>query len=295
MRDYSKVIASFWTGDTGKALRRRGPDAMLVALYLMTSPTSNMLGLYYQPTLYMAHETGLGLEGATKGLRDAIDVGFCQYDEATEMVWVIEMARYQIGDALKASDKRSAGVQNAYDALPSNPFLGPFFDRYGDAFCMSHRRGVDDLFSLKPPEAPSKPLPHRGNPPESASPPEAPSKPLASQEQEQEQERDKPPPSSGALPAPLRVALPTSPPDFDGENEDKLNGKAIVKLSDTFDIPESWGVDALALGFARNEVLFEAEKFKQYWTRGKGAGKRRNVRGWRQSWSNWLAKAAKEK
>ena len=69
MRDYAKLSPTFWTGATGKEFRRRGSEGIIVALYLMSSPHSNMLGLYYQPRLYMAHETGLGIDGASKGLR----------------------------------------------------------------------------------------------------------------------------------------------------------------------------------------------------------------------------------
>lgn len=95
---------------------------------------------------------------------------------------------------------------------------------------------------------------------------------------------------SGA--APLATAPPTPPPDFDGENAEALNGRAVVRLAATWDLPEAWGTDAEALGFQPPEVLREAERFRQYWVAGKGQGKRRTVKGWRQSWSNWLARAA---
>jgi hypothetical protein len=99
----------------------------------MTSPHSNMLGLYYQPVLYMAEETGLSPEGASEGLRACIEEGFCQYDQPTKMVWVIEMAGYQIGSDSPRSDKRCKGIQKDYAALPNCPFLGQFFDRYASA------------------------------------------------------------------------------------------------------------------------------------------------------------------
>ena len=168
MRDYAKLVPTFWTGDTGKALRKRGSEAMVVGLYLMSSPISNMLGLYYQPILYMAHETGLGLEGARKGLEGAIACGFCSYDEDSEMVWVPEMAKYQIASELKAADKRCTGIQKDYEALPVNPFLGEFFDKYQAAFHLTKRRGT-----------------------------QAPCDTLRSQEQEQEQEQDSPSLRSG--------------------------------------------------------------------------------------------------
>lgn len=145
MRDYAKISPSFWTGTTGKELRRRGPEAVIVGVYLMTSPHSNMLGLFYQPELYMAHETGLGFEGALKGLQGCIEAGFCKYDAATEMVWVMEMAGYQIADELKATDKRCSGIQKDYDALPNNPFLAAFFDRYQAAFHLTRKRAFEAI------------------------------------------------------------------------------------------------------------------------------------------------------
>lgn len=169
MREYSKVSPQFWIGATGKKLRKAGPEAQVVAMYLMTSPHANMLGLYYLPLMYIAHETGLGMEGASKGLQRAVEVGFCSFDEDSEVVWVHEMASYQIADELKPADKRCVGVQNEYDAVPANPFLAAFYDRYQAAFCMTRKRGYS---------------------PEIASPMEAPPKPLASQEQEQEQEQE---------------------------------------------------------------------------------------------------------
>jgi hypothetical protein len=199
VRDYSKVVPTFWTGDTGKALRKRGPDAMMAAVYLLTSPNSNMLGLFYQPLLYMAHETGLGVERASEGVKACIDVGFCQYDTLTEMVWVVEMASFQIDKQLKASDNRCVGIQREYDGLPDNPFLGAFFDRYREAFHMGTRRDS---------KAPSHPLPSQ------------------EQEQEQEQEQD--------LQSSLRSDSSTAAPMTDlltgTGSQKKVNGSLTEKI-----------------------------------------------------------------
>jgi len=140
MRDYATVSPQFWLGKTGRELRNAGAEAQVVAFYLMTSPHANMLGLYYLPVLYLAHETGLGLEGASKGLERAIEAGFCSYDEHSEMVWVHEMAAYQVGRSLKPGDNRCAGVRNEYASLPENPFLPAFFDRYQGDFHMLIKR-----------------------------------------------------------------------------------------------------------------------------------------------------------
>lgn len=186
MRAYAKVAPTFWTGRTGKELRAKGPEAVIVAVYLMTSPHSNMLGLFYQPLPHMVHETGLSLEGATKGLRWAIEAGFCQFDEASEFVWVPSMAAYQIAKALKPKDHQCAGIQRDYDALPDNPFLGAFFERYREAFHLEKRRDSGADLPLKSP-----------------SPFGAPSEPHRSQEQEQEQEQAyEHPTDAGRRPAP---------------------------------------------------------------------------------------------
>ena len=67
-----------------------------------------------------------------------------------------------------------------------------------------------------------------------------------------------------------------------------------MQIAGDWELPEEWGVDAEALGWKPSQVLYQSEKFRQYWTAGKGQGKRRSVKGWRQSWSNWLERAAKD-
>lgn len=165
MRDYSKVSPQFWIGRTGKALRKNGAEALVVGMYLMTGPNSNMLGLYYLDLPAIAHQTGLGMEGASKGLQGCIDAGFCAYDDDAEVVWVYEMAAYQIAPSLKKDDKRCVGIQNEYDNLPECKHLRGFYRKYSLAFHMTSCRDCE-------------------------SPLEAPSKPLGSQEQEQEKEQE---------------------------------------------------------------------------------------------------------
>lgn len=155
MRDYSKVSGTFWTGKTGKAMRGDF-QTQVVAMYLMTSPHANMIGVYHCPILYIAHETGSPIEGATKGLRVLCDGAFCTYDEDTETVWVHEMAKFQIDEQLKPSDKRVSGIQKLYDLMPEGRIKSGFFDKYASAFLL-----VDNSKKRKPLrsplQAPTKP------------------------------------------------------------------------------------------------------------------------------------------
>lgn len=153
MRDYSAVVPTFWTGKTGREIRALGAECQVAALYLLTSPHSNMIGLYYLPKLFISHETGLTMEGASKALKSLSEVHFCTYDEESETVFVHEMARYQIGASLVATDKRVKGVENELKKFHNNPLLNAFLRRYADAYHLDF-----DEEEESPLEAPSNPL-----------------------------------------------------------------------------------------------------------------------------------------
>ena len=170
MRDYGVVSPKFWIGETGKALRG-DPEAQLVALYLMTCPHANMIGVFHCPVLYISHETGIPFEGASKALARLSQGGFCTYDEATETVFVHRMAAFQVGESLKAEDNRVKSVVKEWQNIGAHALQQAFAAIYSIAFHL-------------PVEA------------KKASPSKAPQKPLRSQEQEQEQDKTIAPPSA---------------------------------------------------------------------------------------------------
>jgi len=153
MREYGKVAPTFWTGETGKKIRKAGPNAQIVALYLQTAPGSNMLGLYYLPVPVLAHETGMTLEGASKALQCLSEVGFAEYDHDSEYVFLPRMAHYQIGSGLTIGkdgpDKRVVGIKKQLETLRKNPFFNRFLELYREAY---------HLQDVSPSEAPQKPL-----------------------------------------------------------------------------------------------------------------------------------------
>lgn len=164
MREYGSVSPRFWIGETGKQLRG-DPEAQVLALYLMTSPHANMIGIFHCPIMYMAHETGLPFEGASKALARLSEVGFCSYDKASETVFVHRMVAHQVGEDLKPGDNRIAGVRKEWEKLAPSPMKTAFAKMYGKAFQI--------IENGKPLRSPSK----------------APSKQLTGTGQEQEQER----------------------------------------------------------------------------------------------------------
>lgn len=168
MRDYGRVTPQFWTGQTGRHIRKAGRDAQVVAMYLMTCPASNMIGLYYLPIPTLCHETGLSEKEAWKALRSLLEAQFCDYDRASEVIWVASMARYQIGEQLDPKDKRCKGVWRELSQYKNTKFFQAFHDRYRVSFCLPDLDGA----------------------PLQRSPSEAPFESLRSQDQEQEQEQE---------------------------------------------------------------------------------------------------------
>ncbi len=79
MRDYAKIAPQFWIGPTGKQIKKLGMSAQLIALYLISNPHSNMLGIYYLPCVFIAHEVGTPLGRASKALQALCQIGFCSY------------------------------------------------------------------------------------------------------------------------------------------------------------------------------------------------------------------------
>lgn len=136
MREYGQVSPAFWIGETGKLLRG-DPPAQVLALYLMSSPHSNMTGVFHCPVLYMGYETGLGVEGASKGLQRLLEVGFCEYDDPSECVFVVRMAAYQIAESLKPGDNRIAGLRKEVAKMAPPNLRRRFLDVYGVAFCLN--------------------------------------------------------------------------------------------------------------------------------------------------------------
>lgn len=191
MREYSKVYPRFWTGGTGKLLRG-DVDAQLIAMYLMTSPHANMIGVYHCPIMYMAHETGLTIEGATKGLARLIEAGICTFDALDDVVFVHEMAAHQIGEALSPKDKQVIGIAKQYAGIQQRHIRRGFWERYNKDF-------------------------HLPEWVENDSPLEAPLMTHRSQEQEQEQEKTlsptalsgqaKNPPDADPLPCPVEKII----------------------------------------------------------------------------------------
>lgn len=174
MRKFASIPPRIWQADL-KAVRGN-MEALTVHYHLTTNNHANMLGLYFLPIAYIAHETGCPLEGASKGLLSLIEAKICTYDFERELVWVHEMASDQVAPHLSPKDKRVKGIADQLAMLPICPITQAFYARYRIPYHLHDERILEDFEVSFDGQAPS--------------PMEAPSEPLRSKEKEQEKKKD---------------------------------------------------------------------------------------------------------
>jgi len=151
---YSQIYPGIWDGSSALEIAETGgAAAQLMALYLTTNPACNMIGLYPLDPLMMRVHVALTPRQIATALAVLDQIQFAHYDSATKVVWVREMAKFQLGlqhRPLSPTDKRVVGVQRLYASVRGNPWLGAFFDRYQAELHLNKRRDFEGV---------AKPLP----------------------------------------------------------------------------------------------------------------------------------------
>ena len=135
MREYARISPLFWTRGSGKLLRGNA-DAQVVAMYLVTCPNSNMVGIYYLPLVVLAYETGLSQDRVSAALTACASAGFAYYDPDAEMVWVPNMVVYQAGSTMKRLDKRRALILSDLSKAGRHPFVAEFYKLHSSAYSL---------------------------------------------------------------------------------------------------------------------------------------------------------------
>jgi hypothetical protein len=195
MRSYAQIVPQFWTGETGKQIRKSGRDVQVLALYLMTCPSSNMIGLYYLPLPVLCHELDMNEEGALKALRRVKEIDFAHYEPSEEVIWLPNMAKYQFGESLKVKDNRHKNVSQEAAKYSKSIFFKDFMNKYAKPYHLtsSVKQFIEE-------EGPCKPLRRVDG--------------SHGEEQEQEQEQEH-------APAPSRAAVPKEEIPIVGTSEER--------------------------------------------------------------------------
>lgn len=135
MKDVALVHSTFWTGETGLAIRGNA-DAQRVALYAITSPASDSTGMYAISTKAISHDVGISEPAVKKAMTLLTDLGFLKYSEEWSWLWVVEMLRFQMGDSMRRTDNRVLALQKFVDRHAKYPFIEEFCAKYGPTHCI---------------------------------------------------------------------------------------------------------------------------------------------------------------
>ena len=167
MRDYGKVFTSFWTSETTRALSE---DGRSLALYLLTSPHTNMIGVFRVPNGYVSEDLQWGFERVSKGFANLSDKRFASRDESS--MWVVIHKHLEWNPIENPNQAKSA--LKLLEAVPQSLALKPRVAKNLWASCDKFRDKLPADFWNRLGTL-TKPFPNQ------------------EQEQEQEQEQDKPP------------------------------------------------------------------------------------------------------
>lgn len=152
MRTQATIVPTFWTRGSGKKLRGQ-PVAQVLALYLMTSPHSTMIGLYYEALISILHETGLTEAQFRAALPLVSEIA--QYDEDEGLVYLPEGAAHQIGERLSPADKKRGSILSQLEVYGNHRFVRAWVERYYDPYNLS-KEGIARP-DASPFDAPSMP------------------------------------------------------------------------------------------------------------------------------------------
>ncbi len=114
---YSAISRRFWHDEKVRAWSN---ETKLLAIYLLSSPHSNMLGLYVLPLQYAAYDLDMTIEQVKKGMAE-LD-SFCEYDPTTSVVLVYKFLQYNI---IKNPNQAKGAVTKLYD-LPETTLFKQF-------------------------------------------------------------------------------------------------------------------------------------------------------------------------
>ena len=116
---YYRITPRFWQDSDVR--NEWTEDMRMLAIYLMTSPHRNMVGLYYCPTTYMEND----LQWKPNRIRIAFDalsspnVDFVRYDEKAQVVFLVNGLKHDS----PSTDKQVKGAITALRNLPTTYLL----------------------------------------------------------------------------------------------------------------------------------------------------------------------------
>lgn len=130
MARYRKIDPRIWHDDKFPSLP---DDAKLIFFHLLTSPRSNMIGLFVQGKTDITEYLGWPQKRLTKPFRELLSKGLIKYDSEVRIVYLPNFLKYESIENLN----QAKAAAKLIDELPNNPYYQPlklFLEQLGKPF-----------------------------------------------------------------------------------------------------------------------------------------------------------------
>ena len=148
MSRYTTVESIIWHDEKFRSLPE---DARMLFLYLLTSPHSNMLGIFYLPKLYACSDLQWEPERYQRGIDTLCDTLLIEVDK--DIVWIKNYLKH---NPIKGP-KQITGAANRLMTLPDTKLIGPFMKNLEKHLLEDDLKLFKELYT-KPYEYPSNTL-----------------------------------------------------------------------------------------------------------------------------------------
>ena len=122
-------------------LIKGNPLAIALVAYLMSSPHSNMIGIYRLPMEYVKYDTGFSEAAVREAFAILEKSDFAFYDDLAQIVYIPSYAAIQVAPSLSPKDNRHPAVRREVDQVRHLEFKKRFLARYGKVFNLSRSEG----------------------------------------------------------------------------------------------------------------------------------------------------------
>lgn len=250
MRDYGKVQTTFWTSQDTSTMSDTG---RMLALYLLTSPHSNILGCFHLPIGYVCEDLKWAPTRVEEGFAELFDKGFATHDKASK--WVVMHAYLKWNPIENPNQGISAG--RLFEQIPDRSTVKPALAAALRKFAKHFPRSILDDFETVG-ERLSKPFRNQEQEQE--------------QEQEQQQEQEQEEANVGAA----KIASAKAKSSASGSR-----------------LPADWKPAPADIEYCKTQrpdllPSLVATNFYDYWISKAGAGGRKTD--WSATWRMWVRK-----
>lgn len=136
IRPYAWMPPKMWHNNE---IKQFGLNTLLTAIYLRTSPHSNMIYLYQQQPEYAAVDIGITTKEYIDSLNNLQSIGYVNHDAHTNYVWLKEVMIADLGKELVESDKKVKGIQNLIKGIPQSHLLDEFKREFRLKYKLNHK------------------------------------------------------------------------------------------------------------------------------------------------------------